>query len=254
MKKAFLPLLLLLLASCSVKEARDSCPCRVEIDLTAFSEISRSVRVGLGENRRVRALTAQDSLHLTMVIRQQASVPVSVRNGLTRMEERGDTLRVPPGAQCDSLYLFLQAADASGDRLRLHAVPHKQFATVFLYLQGGDGTAPESMACTVRSDCSGLDSRTGQAVGGTLSIGLSGAQNYAFRLPRQRADSRLVLEASGENGVRLSYPLGEWILDGGYDWDAPDLDDVAIGLDLWAREVVVRVLPWESGSAIRELF
>ena len=73
-RTCLIPVLLLMLASCSVKEARDSCPCQVEIDLSAFAKVSRSVRVRVGATRLGRALPAVDSLQLELQAVRQGAV------------------------------------------------------------------------------------------------------------------------------------------------------------------------------------
>ena len=243
-------------SSCSVKEARSRCPCQVDIDLTAFSEITRSVRVRVGDNRLERRLTTPDSLLVQTETGQRDALPVWVWTGAEGMQAAGDTVRVPMGKDCDSVYLFWQAADARSDRLRLDAVPHKSFATVFLSLSSGDDgpVTPRPLRGKVVSDHNGLRLPEGAPVEGRLAIPLQGDGPFLFRLPRQRAESRLTVEVSGADGQTQAYPLGEWILESGYDWNAPDLNDLAVGLDLSSREIQVQVIPWQAGLPILELF
>jgi len=253
-RTCLIPVLLLMLASCSVKEARDSCPCQVEIDLSAFAKVSRSVRVRVGATRLGRALTAADSLQLELQAVRQGALPVAVWSGLKTMQEQGDTVRVTGGQPCDSLYLFSHQGDQPpGENLRLTAVPHKQFTTVFLSLQAPEGeSTPKGI--TVRSDANGLSLPEGRPVDGPLELQVNGEGRYLFRLPRQRSDSALVMEMEGPGGKEQPYPLGEWIRESGFDWTAADLDDLVIGMDLSQWTVRVEVLPWEAGTPVWELF
>lgn len=249
--------LLLLGASCSVKEARGRCPCQVDIDLTAFSEITRSVRLRVGDKRLERRLTTQDSLLVQTEAGQGSALPVWVWTGAEGMLAAGDTVRVPLGKDCDSVYLFWQAADARSDRLRLDAVPHKSFATVFLSLSSADDDGPviaRPLRGQVVSRHSGLRLPEGRPVEGRLAIPLRGDGPFIFRLPRQQVESRLAVDLADADGKELSYPLGEWILESGYDWNAPDLNDLVVGLDLSSRAFEVRVIPWQAGFSLLELF
>lgn len=248
--------LLLLAAACSVKEARDRCPCQVDIDLTAFSEIARSVRLRLGDKRLERRLTTRDSLLVQTETGQGSALPVWVWTGAEGMLAAGDTVRVPLGKDCDSVYLFSQAADARSDRLRLDAVPHKSFATVFLSLSSADDgpVLPRPLRGKVVSQHNGLRLPEGTPVEGRLAIPLQGEGPFVFRLPRQRADSQLAVELTGADGKGQTYPLGDWILESGYDWTVPDLNDLVVGLDLSSREVEVHVIPWQAGFSLLELF
>lgn len=246
--------MLLMLASCSVKEARDSCPCQVEIDLSAFAKVSRSVRIRVGATRLGRSLTEVDSLQLQLQAVRQGALPVAVWSGLKTLEERGDTVWVSRGQMCDSLYIFSHKVDQpTGENLRLKAVPHKQFATVFLTVQTAEGETPPKVI-TVRSDANGLSLPDGSPVDGTLELPVSGDGRYLFRLPRQRSDNQLVVEMEGADGKEQSYPLGEWIRESGFDWTAADLDDLVVGMDMSEWAVQVEVLPWEAGAPVWELF
>ena len=253
-KTCLIPVLLLLLASCSVKEARDSCPCQVEIDLSAFAKVSRSVRVRVGPTRLGRSLTAADSLQFQLQAARQGALPVAVWTGLKTMREQGDTVRVAGGQMCDSLYLFSYKGDRPpGENLRLKAVPHKQFATVFLTVQTAEGETPPA-AITIRSDADGLVLPDGAPVNGTLEHPVGGNGRYLFRLPRQPTENQLVMKAEGQDGQQHIYPLGEWIQESGYDWTAADLDDLVIGMDLSEWTVQVEILSWEAGEPVWELF
>ena len=252
--KAARLLCFLFLASCSVKEARDSCPCQVAIDLSDFAKVSQRVRVKVGTERFQRSLTGEDSLRLQLsIVRGEGSLPVAVWSGLKAMTERDDTVRAQGVNTCDSLYLFHHAGEDPGENLRLKAVPHKQFASVFLSIQAEpDREAPSQIR--VRSDSNGLALPDGAPVEGTLEIRADGKGKYHFRLPRQRRSSLIVLEMEGADGLQKSYPLGEWILDSGYDWEAEDLDDLVIGMDLAQWDILVEVLPWEAGPLLWEMF
>lgn len=252
MKAAFL-LSILFLASCSVKEARNNCPCQVDIDLSDFAKVSHSVRVKVGEERFQRSLIREDSLQMQLTILREGKLPVAVWSGVKAMTERGDTVRAAGVNTCDSLYLYSDPGENPGENLRVKAVPHKQFASVFLSIQ----TEPEREAPSqirVRSDSNGLALPDGAPVEGALEIRADGNGKYQFRLPRQHPSSLIVLEMEGADGQEKSYPLGAWILDSGYDWEAEDLDDLVIGMDLAQWDILVEVIPWEAGPPLREMF
>lgn len=233
--RALIMLAAMLCASCSVKEVRDACPCALEIDFSAFAEVTRQVEMDL-DGMAFERLVAKDK---DMV--SEFRVPKREKMNVV----------VWSGVQGDSLYLFGTSVPGREEKVRISAVPHKQFASVLLRVLSDD---MGSVAFTVKSNFSGIDLMTGQALPGELEIPLEGTGvNHVFRLPRQASDSMLVLEAGYENGTVQAYPLGEWIKMAGYDWTAADLDDIAVAADFALGHYEVKIGEWDAGEASDQL-
>ena len=64
-------------------------------------------------------------------------------------------------------------------------------------------------------------------------------------LPRQN-DSSLMLHVSDDTGVVKSFALGQYLLSGGYDWNALDLKDVSVILDYALTQIKIVIDGWES--------
>jgi len=203
------------LASCSVKEARRDCPCLLEADLTAFAEVSRHVTLEVGD--RMVDWTMDESEKLTALFKVPKTdvIDVTVKCG-----------------GVDSLFLFTAAVPGMEEKVTVRAVPHKQFARVLLKLVQ---TPDSGISYTVTGDY--------------VNFPLPGTEgNYMFRLPRQRPGSSLSLDAKDADGNVNSFPLGEWILGAGYDWEATDLDDIVIGADFTIGVFGVTVGEWDAGD------
>lgn len=224
-------LAVLLCSSCSIKEVRDACPCRLEIDCSAFSEVARCVYMDLDGRALERSVEDEKDLVSILMVPKKEKLNVVVWCG----------------AQGDSLYLFDAVVPGIEETVKVSAVPHKQFASVLLKVLSAD---EGSVSFTVKSNFSGVDLMTARALPGELAIPLEGTGgNHVFRLPRQSTDSMLVLEAGYENGVVQAYPLGEWIMMAGYDWTATDLDDIAVAADFALGHYEVRIGEWDAGEA-----
>ena len=238
MRRFCIPLFLAALLCCSVKEVRDHCPCRLEMDLSAFGEVTRLVHVDTGSGAQPLALSGGEDLIYREDLSRRQAMGVAVWSSK------------PDG---DSLYLYCRDLPVGRERLFLKAVPRKQFATVVLYVLPA-GEYPVPVEYTVYSDYGAIDLHTGQPVKKALSIPLEGeSDHYVFRLPRQDQRSRLLLEAREADGRLHTYPLGEWVRESGYDWEAPDLDDLLVGVDFADATVFVWAADWEASCTIEEI-
>ncbi|MBQ2875254.1 MAG: hypothetical protein IJE85_08150, partial [Bacteroidales bacterium] len=64
-------------------------------------------------------------------------------------------------------------------------------------------------------------------------------------LPRQIDDS-LVMELDNDTGILTRFALGEYIAESGYDWNAPDLEDIVIDLDFAVTHLTLVIQGWEK--------
>lgn len=208
------------LASCSIKEARRDCPCLVETDLAAFAEVSRHVTLEVGDRVSEWSLDGSDKLIAAFKVPKTEEIGITVKCG-----------------GMDSLFLFTASVQGMDEKVTVRAVPHKQFARVLLKL--------------VQSPNSGINYTV---ISDYVNIALPpGDGNYMFRLPRQKPGSPISLDASDADGNVNSFPLGEWILRAGYDWEATDLDDMVIGADFTLGVFGVTVGEWEDGGEMNPL-
>ena len=188
----FICLSAFLWASCSVKEARQDCPCRLEVDLTAFGEVTRQVSLDLDGKALERSLLGPDSLLVRTRVAASDFLDIRVWSGVSRMEARGSLLQVKEGNDGDSLFLFCSRLPGRRESALVKAVPHKQFATVVLQVLPED--LPAGVRFTVRGQYGSFDLDGGQPVAAPLVIPLpEGKAESAFRLPRQEAAGVLVL-------------------------------------------------------------
>ena len=64
-------------------------------------------------------------------------------------------------------------------------------------------------------------------------------------MPRQM-DNSIVLEVNDGTSVLKTFALGEYISASGYDWSAPDLGDITVGIDYTRTKLTVSVLGWDE--------
>ena len=72
-----------------------------------------------------------------------------------------------------------------------------------------------------------------------------GSDTFFVNLPRQ-LDESLLLEVDTGGKVVKKFPLGRYILESGYDWNAPDLEDMTVYMDYAHSRITISVEQWDK--------
>jgi len=210
-----------LLASCTVKERRDACPCRLTVILGNVPSPPATVLVsGEGFRRSFRA----DSLLSVLVPRSGVQVVALAGTPM----EGGEGLVIPEGEESPPLYLASASVGTDRDTVALALALHKAFCRLSLQVEGPPGWG-EPYWTQVRGAVNGVG-WDGNPARGPFSCRLD--PGSAVCLPRQDAADPLWLDISLSDGVVRTFSLGNLLEAGGYDWAAPDLADAEVCLQL----------------------
>lgn len=239
--------MVLLVSACSIKEDRDVCPCILDLDFVVPDSVdTRSVEL--------LVTSAEDwYLHDTVDVagsgnRYSAPVPrtdlhVRAWTGTSGLSSEYGLL-IPIGQDCPKVYMHDSDVSAEGETLRETAVLRKNHCVMTLMTEGGI-ILPSGIR--VKGNVAGYDS-CGRPLSGLFEFlpddGVEGGV-YETVLPRQ-TDSSLVLEVDDGDGDCKVFALGHYIVSSGYDWTAPDLDDVTVILDYALTEIRLAINGWES--------
>jgi hypothetical protein len=247
--------ILLLAASCSIKEDRSPCPCWLSIDLNRCTPKSVTV-AAWGEDEifceRVAVQDYQEEGSYEKTV-PKGYVSTSVIGGERDMQRSGARLIIPMGHDADSIYAHARSVECFGEFARDTAVLHKQFARVFMSVQIPQGHQyPYTFkAC---SDICGMDMRDLSPVEGDFLLDLKlDEQNICmFCIPRQKEDGgELRLLIYEEEKVIETIPLADWIDRMGYNWLKKDLEDIYIGVDYAKAEVSISIKGWDDGYSFK---
>ena len=234
----------LLLPSCSVKENRADCPCILALECTGLP-VSPVVLGVTGEGYSYLEAIHSDTLVVLSV--PKGEMVVSAVGGALAGEDGG--VRIPEGEEAPPLYLFHAVVPTFDEEVTLPVTLRKQFCRLELVFSGppGYGTPFE---VEVEGAFAGWF-RDGTPVPGAFSRRLlPGTDGHAvLRLPRQGDDSLLMHLVFSDRIVR-TFALGTYIASSGYDWSAPDLEDLTLHVDIsmtsvtfstewWTRTVVI---------------
>ena len=227
---------LLFLLSCSVKENRTLCPCTLSVELRALPG-PVSVQVVAGDHRA------------TYTARQDTVMVIQAPKGKIRLMavcgarlEPEENLEIPYGYECPPVYLYSDLVNTLCDSTRVSVQLNKHFCTLSLKFDGPKGWG-EPFWAQIRGSVNGLD-REGQPTEGEFSCRLDAG--YTVRLPRQTPEDELWLDISMPDQVVRTFALGTYMLQAGYDWTAPDLDDLPLQIQLSITELLLQTSLWKT--------
>ena len=238
---------LLLLSSCSIKENRAECPCALTLELTGLPV--RPVVLGVaGEGYSFTEVIHADTVIVLPV--PKGELAVSAVGGA--LAEGDGIVRIPEGEEAPPLYLFHADVSTEAEQVILPVTLHKQYCTLELLFKGPPGYGPP-FEVAVEGFYGGWQPDGSPLTGAFSRRLLPGSDGRAvLRLPRQGDDSLLMHIVFSDQIVR-TFALGSYIAASGYDWSAPDLDDLTLHVDISLTSVTVSTDLWSRTEEI-ELF
>lgn len=233
-------------AGCTVKEDRSVCPSMLILDFSEVrADIAGSVSLGV---------TASDGFFFTDTVPSasytedyclnvpRGTVTVSAWAGAEDYDPRGG-LRIPEGEDCPPIYLHYSSLTVEDEMERELIMIRKNHCRLTINMSGDDMDV-RSLVISGNVDGYGPD--------GSVSKGLfryevvpEFAGSAAAVLPRQY-DNSLMLEIDDGTGIAKIFPIGEYIAESGYDWTAPDLEDITVDLDFAVTHISLTVRGWDE--------
>ena len=235
-----------LLSSCSVKEDREDCPCRLEVDFMPFAALGGTpdLLVRSGDYPPVDGL--RDGFNWHSDIRKGTYTVSVVRPGM-QTQVGTERITCPEGMMPDSVYAFAASVDCHAEKVRVSAQARKQFCTVTLREK-----ETTSLQYAIRSRYAAFSRADLAPQPAPLAFSARRSPDAAirFRLPRQGNDNGLRLEVRTDEGDAWVLPLGEWMEKAGYDWTLPSLEDFQLELDFTATRINIRIPDWNGGETL----
>lgn len=238
-----------------IKEARELCPCLLIVD---FSEIDKeeSDSLSLG-------IFSPDGILCVEKFRNDAygeRFGVEVPKGTVRLSvfslspvqdafswesfEDGDgtSLRVPPGCECPPVYTHFAQIDTRKESHTEFVSPLKNFCRLSVLFRTDN---PSSYKVSVQGNVCGYGN-DGTPVDGDFDFSPQTGDDgrFSVRIPRQK-DGSLCLLIDDGGGVVRKFPLGDYLLQSGYDWSESSLRDADVVIDYATAEIVISVDEWE---------
>ena len=229
---------LLLVPSCSVKENRAACPCSLALELAGLPVRPVFLNVA-GEGYSFTGVVHADTLLMLSV--PKGEVAVSAVGGA--LAEGDGSVRIPEGEEAPPLYLFHADVSTDAEQVVLPVTLHKQYCSLEMLFKGPSGYGPP-FEVAVEGSYGGWEPEGSPAPGAFSRRLLPGSDGRAvLRLPRQGDDSLLMHIVFSDQVVR-TFALGSYIAAAGYDWSAPDLEDLTLTVDISLTSVTISTDLW----------
>lgn len=236
-----------LLSSCTIKEDRSPCPCLLMLDFngTDTSAVKMAEVLVMDDgtvlSEDVVDISDVGKLHVVSVPRRP--LHLKVRSGVDGTDADG-ILRIPLGQDCPKVYMYDSDILPEGERCDVRVRMCRNHCRLKIRIEGEDEFA---FGLRLEGNVAGYDA-DGLPMPGEFSfrIPYDGLDNeFMAVLPRQTDASLMLHIDDGEDNVK-AFALGRYIVSGGYDWTASDLEDISVSIDFAQTELSVTVGDWES--------
>lgn len=237
---------LLSCVSCSVKEDRGACPCRLMLDFSENDTVSvRSVELLLSASEgfcmadTLRCVEFDEEYQILVPCGKVNVMAWSGGEGYVTAEEG---LRIPYGYDCPEVYMCFFDVEVEGEVFRRSVCLRKNHCKTTLYVQAED-EFPYRLV--VKGDVGGY-APDGTPSDGEFMCEVELAEDMSgwVNLPRQRNDS-LSLEVWEGDQVLKVFTLGRYMSAVGYDWSAEDLEDITLSLDYVHNVIGISIGEWD---------
>ena len=238
---------IILFLSCSIKEDRSGCPCRLVLD---FSKVDTSVVTSVD-----MLVTASDGFVFRNTILDEelsspytVSVPrgevnLSVFSGAEGYVGADGTLSIPEGDLCPRVNMYNSTISADSELVRDTVVLHKNHSVMTIFIESDDDFP---FLISVAGSVDGYDPYGYPSEGAFRYSPLKGDDGaYVVSVPRQ-VDNSLRLEVNDGMDVLKVFALGEYLHASGFDWKSSDLEDVTVSLDYSLTRLSLIVEGWDE--------
>lgn len=241
--------------SCSVKEMRDACPCRVDLDLTELLECRDGCRQGTieaaifdasGVRLYSRGFGADTCarIYTLSVPRGDYRICALYFSDIDVWDKSGDIIELNAGAEADSLYGESAPLDTHAEEAVFRPAAYKQFTTVNVFF-----TSPVTgLAVEITAPSNALDADTLEGCGCDChQSGIVDGQRFSRRICRQRSDDIIVSLRSSLSGRMIAQvSVASLMRSKAYDYQAKSLGDIDIMVDFGLGTITLETEGWKE--------
>ncbi|MBR5104113.1 MAG: hypothetical protein IKV05_05460 [Bacteroidales bacterium] len=233
--------------SCSVKEDRATCPCRLILDFSGNDTVSvRSAQLLVNTSEGfclTDTLICEDFKDEYVVSVPRGEVNVLAWYGGNACVSGNEGLKIPYGEDCPEVYMDFFKVEADGETAMCEVKLRKNHCRATIYVKT-DETFPYRLL--VKGEVDGYYADGLPSYGSFMyELQLSENMTGHVTLPRQRNES-LCLEVYDGDSVLKVFTLGRYISATGYDWTAEHLDDLTLSLDYTHNIIGITIGAWDK--------
>ena len=233
--------------SCSVKENRTACPCRLLLDFSGNDTVyvrSAELMVNASEGFHLAdTLNCGDFNQEYMVSVPRGGLNVLAWYGGEGCVDGNEGLKIPYGEDCPEVYMDFFNMEAEGESVHKEVRMRKNHCIATIYVRTEEAFP---YRLVVKGEVDGYDPDGTPSFGHFMcELELSESMNGRVTLPRQR-DESLCLEVCAEDSVLKVFTLGRYISATGYDWTAEHLEDLTLTLDYTHNVIGITIGEWDK--------
>lgn len=244
--RLLLPLLCIISVAACIKEDRTECPCLLVLDFTdndttmiKSADLSVTSADGFGFSDAVDRSVFEG--YTVTVPRSRLKVCAWSGAGYCLNEDM--SVVIPYGEECPRVYLHVSEPDADCELVEEKVRLRKNHCVLTVLVEEGEDYP---FRLTVKGHIDGYGPDFKPTVGDFACRAVPDSSGRCVVVLPRQLDSSLMLEIDDGTGSVKVFTLGESIVAGGYDWDAPELDDVAVTLDYSLTEVALEIIEWNE--------
>jgi hypothetical protein len=249
----FITIIAFALHSCTVKEMREACPCRVGLDFSNLLEMASEqgvIRVNVtdseGKSVFFKEYAADTCEHRYEITLPKGTYTISslLANDYQSWKPEEDGIRLVEGCQADSLYGEAEFLDALGEEAEAIPDALKQFAILFIKF-----AAPvKNLRMDVLIPTSFISSKDLAPLPSPIILSdMVTGKTAVVGLPRQCSEDIIISFFEGRStSPILSINLSSRLKEIGYDFSAPSLENIYLSIDFNAGQARIEVEGWKD--------
>ena len=233
---------------CFIKDDRGECPCHLLIDMTSIdtSRVDSLVLIGVYDGIEAFYKTIHSdefSPEYELLTPRTGNLHLKMLSNVSGFNLEGESLLIPFGMECPPVYMDAEVLDCECETLRMQASLNKNYCRLAISLVDGQDFP---FFLSVRGCVDGYLYDGSPSEGNFSSPVLENPDGeYTVLLPRQ-LDGSLTLDIDDVSDVLKSFALGEILNGCGYDWTAPDLEDITLSMDYSLTNMTIKIQNWDK--------
>lgn len=231
--------------SCSIKEDRGACPCRLVLDFSENDTVSvRSVELLLSSSEgfcQADTICSRDFKAEYRVSVPRGELCVQAWYGAEGCVTFGQGLKIPYGDDCPEVYMSFFSVEVEGEECRSDVRLKKNHCRTTIYVKSEE-RFPYDLVVRGSVDGYGPDGTPSEG-GFMYELELEDMVG-CVTLPRQ-VDESMCMEVWEGNTVLKVFALGRYVSAVGYDWTAEHLEDLTLSLDYTHNVIGISIGEWD---------
>lgn len=244
----FFSVIIIAIASCSIKEDRSDCPCVLTVDASDIRADEISI---------ICSNTTQQLKTVLIPIETGSKLEINVPRGFVNVaafagnefsHENNGTLVIPFGKEADCIYANAYNINTDAETAYTRISLNKQFTRIALeFVNLPENLRGSDIRLAVSGKTNGLALNDLSPSTGEFSCAATPDNRgiFSFKVPRQK-ENDLYCQIESEGNTSEPIALGKILESIDFDWTKKNLDDISLKLELPSSIISVSITDWDN--------